>query len=251
MRFARECFIVYRRQMRIMLRYPGWLLVTMSNPALYLVAYGPLLSPLADRIETTDTNAFFVPGMLVMQALFGATFAGFLVITELHDGVIEAERVTPASRTALLVGRILRVVTLVAAQALALIAIGYVMGMRPAFGGVLAGLTLVLLLAGALTAASCALGLTMKDANAMSPITQGLNMVLLLLSGIFLPMTIAPTWLQVIAGFVPTKHIVDAVRTCFDGSFDLAVIARGGTFAVVIMAAALWWGTRTFRKAAA
>ena len=47
-----------------------------------------------------------MPGLLVQLGMFGAFFAGFGLIGEWREGVIEAERVTPASRTALLVGRL-------------------------------------------------------------------------------------------------------------------------------------------------
>ena len=36
-----------------------------------------------------------MPGLLVQLGIFGAFFAGFSLIGEWRDGVIEAERVTP------------------------------------------------------------------------------------------------------------------------------------------------------------
>ena len=56
------------------------------------------------------TNAFnwFVPGLLIQMAMFGAAFAGFGLIAELRNGVVERMRVTPMSRVAMLLGRSLR-----------------------------------------------------------------------------------------------------------------------------------------------
>ena len=73
--------------------------------------------------------------MLVQLGIFGAFFAGFSLIGEWREGVIEAERVTPASRTALLVGRLLRDVSQLFVQALILVGLGYVLGMGASFGG--------------------------------------------------------------------------------------------------------------------
>ena len=58
----------------------------------------------------TNAEAYriFVPGLLVMLALFGVVFSGFGLIAELRAGVIERNRVTPVSRVALLLGRSLR-----------------------------------------------------------------------------------------------------------------------------------------------
>ena len=49
-----------------------------------------------------------VPGVLAQIGILGAFFAGFGLIGEWREGVIAAERVTPASRTALLVARLYR-----------------------------------------------------------------------------------------------------------------------------------------------
>ena len=62
--------------------------------------------------------------------MFGAFFAGFGLIAEWREGVVEAERVTPASRTALLVGRLMRDLLQLFVQALILVGLGLAMGMR-------------------------------------------------------------------------------------------------------------------------
>ena len=63
-------------------------------------------------------------------------FAGFCLIGEWREGVIEAERVTPANRTALLVGRLMRDVAQLFVQAVILVVLGYAMGMRAPVSGV-------------------------------------------------------------------------------------------------------------------
>ena len=104
--FLRESFIVFRRQLRMNLRNPAWVIIGMLQPVLYLLLFGPLLEPLIAQFGAENAYTFFVPGMLVQLGIFGAFFAGFSLIGEWREGVIEAERVTPASRTALLVVRL-------------------------------------------------------------------------------------------------------------------------------------------------
>ena len=104
MRFLRESYIVFRRQLRMNLRNPAWVIIGMLQPVLYLLLFGPLLEAADQPFGATNAYTFFVPGMLVQLGIFGAFFAGFSLIGEWREGVIEAERVTPASRTALLVG---------------------------------------------------------------------------------------------------------------------------------------------------
>ena len=48
-----------------------------------------------------------MPGLLLQLAIFGAGFAGFGIIQELREGVVDRQRVTPAHRSALIMGRTL------------------------------------------------------------------------------------------------------------------------------------------------
>ena len=246
--FWRESFIVFRRQLRMNLRNPAWVIIGALQPVLYLLLFGPLLEPLVDQFGVTNAYTFFVPGLLVQLGIFGAFFAGFSLIGEWREGVIEAERVTPASRTALLVGRLIRDLLQLFVQALILVVLGYIMGMDASFGGMVLGIALTLLIGGACAAASNALALTTKSEDVMAPVINMVMMPVLLLSGILLPMTIGPDWLQSASDVMPIKHVVDAVRGSFMGDFAADTILWGTAWTVLLLGLALWWGTRTFRK---
>jgi ABC-2 type transport system permease protein len=248
MRFARESFIVFRRQLRMNLRNPAWVIIGMLQPVLYLLLFGPLLKPLITQFGATNAYTFFVPGMLVQLGMFGAFFAGFSLIGEWREGVIEAERVTPASRTALLVGRLVRDVLQLLVQALILVGLGYVMGMRGSAAGIVFGVLLTLLVGGACAAASNALALTTKSEDVMAPVINMVMMPVLLLSGILLPMTIGPKWLLNVSDWMPFRWVVDAVRTAFSGDFATSPMVWGSVWAGVLFVAAVAWGTATFRK---
>jgi len=248
MTFLRESYIVFRRQMRMNLRNPAWVIIGMLQPVLYLFLFGPLLKPLADQFGADNAYTFFVPGLLVQLGIFGAFFAGFSLIAEWRDGVIEAERVTPASRTALLVGRLMRDVSQLFVQALILVGLGYVLGMRASWRGVVLGVGLTLLLGAACAAASNALALSTKSEDVMAPVINMVMMPVLLLSGILLPMTLGPAWLIRASDFMPTRWVVDAVRGSVDGTFASSAMLWGIAWTLVLFTGALWWGTSTFRK---
>ncbi len=248
MTFFRESSIVFRRQVRMNLRNPAWVLIGVMQPVLYLVLFGPLLKPLVDDLGADNAYTFLVPGLLVQLGMFGAFFAGFGLIGEWREGVIEAERVTPASRTALLVGRLTRDVAQLFVQALILVGLGFAMGMRASAGGVVLGVALTLLVGGACAAASNALALTTKSEDVMAPVINMVMMPVLLLSGILLPMTIGPAWLQRVSDFMPFRWIVDAVRDTFAGDLGSSHLMWGATWAVVLFGLAIWWGTSVFRK---
>jgi ABC-2 type transport system permease protein len=82
----------------------------------------------------------------------------------------------------------------------------------------------------------------------MAPLINMVMMPVLLLSGILLPMTIGPDWLQRVSDFMPFRWIVDAVRDTFVGEFSTGHVFWGTTWTVGLFALAIWWGTAVFRK---
>jgi ABC-2 type transport system permease protein len=248
--YLRDCSVVFRRQIRMNLRNPAWVLIGILQPVLYLLLFGPLLKPLVSQFGVGTDNAytFLVPGLLVQLGMFGAFFAGFSLIGEWREGVIEAERVTPAARSALLVGRLWRDILQLLVQALILVALAYVMGMRGSVGGVVLGVVITLLVGGACAAASNALAMVSKSEDVMAPVVNIVMMPVLLLSGILLPMTIGAAWLQTVSDFMPFRYIVDAVREVFTGDLGTSTVAWGTLWAVGIFGVALWWGASVFRK---
>ncbi len=248
MHFARDTSIVFRRQLRLSLREPLWIVIGLLQPVLYLVLFAPLLKPIAAQLGTTNAYTLFVPGLLVQLAIFGALFVGFGLIGEYRDGVIEAERVTPAARGALLLGRVLRDVLQVAVQGAVLIGLGFAFGMRGPIFGILLGYIMALFLTGAVAAAGYALALTVKSEDGLAAVANGVSLPILLLSGILLPMTLAPHWLQVVSDIIPVKHIVEGIRTLFAGTPWTTGTALAVFWTVILVAAGIWIGTRTFRR---
>ena len=82
----------------------------------------------------------------------------------------------------------------------------------------------------------------------MAPVINMVMMPVLLLSGILLPMTLGPAWLEQTSDFMPFRWIVDAVRDVLRRRLRATAMFWGTAWAVVLFALALWWGTSTFRK---
>lgn len=245
--FWRESFIVFNRQIRMNLRNPAWVVIGMLQPVLYLLLFGPLLEPVISQLGG-NKYTWFVPGMLVQLGIFGAFFAGFSLIGEWREGVIEAERVTPANRTALLFGRLYRDLLQLFVQAIILVGLGLVLGMDFNLAGIILGVVLTLLLGGACAAASNAFALTVKSEDVMAPVINLVMMPVLLLSGILLPMSFGAQWLDNLADFMPIRHVVDAVRGAFFGDYDVSTLGWGVGWTLLLFVLAVWWGTAVFRR---
>ena len=131
LKVARDTWLVFARQIQLLVRQPVWVFVGVFQPVMYLLLFAPLLKPALSPLGvTTDQDVYriFVPGLLVLLGLFGGLFSGFGLIAELRAGVIERSRVTPVSRFALLIGRSLRDVVTLIVQAVIITGSWYLSG---------------------------------------------------------------------------------------------------------------------------
>jgi ABC-2 type transport system permease protein len=253
MNALRETRIVFNRSMRLSVRNPAWVIIGLTQPILYLALFGPLLKKMT-QVPGFPPGTWwqvFVPGLLIQLGIFGAMFVGFGLIAEYRAGVIEQMRVTPASRTALLMGRVLRDVVVLVVQAAVLIGIATIFGLRAPVGGVLLAFILVALLGAACASASYAVALITKSEDALAPLLNTVAVPVMLLSGIMLPMSLAPRWLRTIAEINPFSHIVDGIRSLFRGHFSSADSMWGIAVALIIVALGIAFGARTFQRESA
>jgi ABC-2 type transport system permease protein len=254
MTFLRTTWIVFARQTRLSLRNPIWVIIGLTQPILYIALFGPLLEQVVANtpgLPAGDAWQIFVPGQLVQLGIFGAMFVGFGLIAEYRAGVIERQRVSPASRTALLVGRVLRDVVVLLVQAAMLTLMSLPFGLRAPIGGVLLALAVVAVLGAAFSSLSYAAALTLKSEDALAPLLNGIAVPVLLLSGILLPMSIAPAWLRTVSDINPLKHVVDGARAFFRGDLTSSTAGWGLAATLGLVTVGLLVGTRTFRRESA
>lgn len=253
MKLLRETMFLFAANMRNTLRNPVWMIFGLFQPICYLLLFAPLYENLTGGANLPEGGAYniFTPGLLVMNALFSSVFVGFGVIAGLRSGYIERLRVTPVSRVALPLGYILRDVVVLIVQSALLLGMATLMGMRADLAGLLLLMVLLVLIGLLMASCSYALALLFKDENALSSTLNFVLVPLLLLSGIVLPMTLAPQLLRTIAQINPVAHAVDAARALVNGNLtDNAVLLGFGMLAVLAVLG-IWWATRSFRQATA
>jgi ABC-2 type transport system permease protein len=256
MTFIRDTLVVFRRQERLSLRNPAWVVIALVQPVLYLVLFAPLLTHLPAGTLTGGTGPggtaeaykFFVPGLLIQLGLFGSTFVGFAIISDWRGGVIERFRVTPISRLAVMSGRVLRDVIVLVAQAVILVLVGVAFGLRAPVVAVLISLGFIVLVAIGLASVSYATALLLKSEDAFAPLLNSIIVPLTLLSGIMLPLTLGPGWLQGVARISPFRYIIDAMRSAFAGHYANAIMVEGVAVSVGLALVCLWLGSRVFLR---
>jgi len=215
---------------------------------MYLLLFAPLLKPALQVSSNAEAYKIFVPGLLVLLAIFGGLFQGFGLIAELRAGIIERSRVTPVSRLALLLGRSLRDVVSLIAQAVIITLLALLFDLRVFLGNLLLAYLMLALISLMTSAVSYGVALVVKSEDALAPLMNTVAQPVLLLSGILLPLTFAPGWLQGIANWNPFSWAVDGTRALFRGDLGSSDVWQGLVIMAVLAVAAVSWSAREFAR---
>ncbi len=253
MKILRDTWLVFGRYWGLFIHNPVWVAIGVVQPLLYLILFAPLLSSIAKTPGFPSGGAYnvFVPGLLVQLGMFGAAGVGFSLIAELRMGVIERLRVTPVSRVSLLLGRALRDILSIVIQSLILIVLALPFGLSINPIGVVVVLALIALI-GLLTASiAYAAALWLRSEDSYAPLIFTSSLPILLLSGVLLPLGLAPQWLRNIAAVNPLSYAVDAARAVFVGNLDNPSVVKGVALMAVLAILAIFLGARAFGRAVA
>ncbi|MGW4941383.1 ABC transporter permease [Actinoplanes sp. NPDC004185] len=248
MKLVRDTSLIFQRQMLLLLRNPIWIVVGIFQPVMYLLLFAPLLKPALGVRTNAEAYEIFVPGLLVLLAIFGGLFQGFGLIAELRAGVIERSRVTPVSRFALLLGRSLRDTVSLLAQAVIITLLALAFDLRVFIGNLLLAYLMLALISLMTSAVSYGVALAVKSEDVLAPVMNTVAQPVLLLSGILLPLTFAPGWLQAVADWNPFSWAVNGVRALFLGDLGAPAVWQGLLIMAVLAALALTWAARLFAR---
>jgi ABC-2 type transport system permease protein len=252
MSVLRDTATVYVRELRPTLYEPFSLMFNLVQPLVFLLLYGPLIGEVPGAGDGSPWQ-WFVPGILVMLCLTSTTAsAGYNLLLEMQTGSHERLLVTPLSRSSLLVGRTLKEVITLLVQAVLIIALVMPFGFQLYPLGLLVGLLLLAVLGIGLGSLSYALAIAVKNQEWIYWMTQQtLLFPLLILSGMLLPLEIAPDWMRFISRLNPLTYIVEAERALFAGDFSHPSLLVGAASALVLAGLGLMLGIRAMRRAAA
>jgi ABC-2 type transport system permease protein len=240
----RDTWLVFIRQCILVLRNPVWVIVGIFQPLCFLLLFGPLL----DGMPQVGGYEAFVPGLLIQLAMFGSMFVGFALIAELRAGVLERMRVTPVSRLALLLGRCGRDIVSLLVQALILVLIAVPFGLDVNVADLALALAMLALIGLLFSAFSYGVALLVRSEDALAPLLNSLVIPLLLLSGILLPLSLGPSWLQTIARWNPFSWAVDAARALFAGHPGDPDVWKALVIVGALAVAAATWSAREFAR---
>jgi ABC-2 type transport system permease protein len=240
---------VTRFQLRAFLRNRKARMFTLVIPLILLA----LLAGVFHGGETTvngvkiDYRQFFVPSVIVFSLTL-TTLAMLVasVVQQRELGILKRRRATPMPAWALIVSQSLTVVLMAIGTVALLLLVGAVaFGVHIPAKGVPA---LVLGVVGG-AAAFCGLGYAISTfADSAQPMIQLITFPLFFISGIWIPLSELPEWLQVIAKIFPVEHVADLVHRAFVGAvpigpvlLDFAILLGWAVLGAVVAARRFVW----------
>jgi len=90
-----------------------------------------------------------------------------------------------------------------------------------------------------------------RSEDGLASLVNTLYLPIMLLSGIMLPISLAPDWLKKAAMFNPFYYAVEGARALFTGNFSSPVILYAFMIMTLFAAVSLWLAVRALRKMAA
>ena len=200
------------RELKPVWREPMSVIFAMIQPLVFLGLFAPLLPDMASG----SALQWFVPGIVAMTCLMGASFTGANLMEEMQSGSHERQLVSPLRRSSLLVGRALKEVVPMLMQVAIIVAVVTPFSFDLHIGGVVLGAALLCLFSVGVGALSFALALASKGQDWMFwTVQQTLLFPALLTAGVLLPMDGAPRWLEIVSALNPMTYVVEAVRALF------------------------------------
>jgi ABC-2 type transport system permease protein len=221
MEFLRDTWHLFLRLIRVTMRMPVFVMISIVQPVLWVLLFGQLFKSVTTipGFGASSYVQFLAPGISIMTALFGAAYSGMGLLADIDRGVLDRLLATPVSRGALIAGRILHASVQVVVQAAIILLVAFLLGARSHGGltGVLAVFLAASLLAAAFAGFSNALALI---ARRQELVIAAMNFVVLpstFLSSMIMSRNLMPGWIRGVSRFNPVNWAVTAARDGFEG----------------------------------
>jgi ABC-2 type transport system permease protein len=246
-----------------------WLVKTTRNP---FVVVGSLVQPIIFLVLFTEVFGgavggtlsqalgpdisyvtYLTPAIIIQSALVAAAGSGIGLVDDMENGMFEKVLVSPINRAAMFLGKALSEIVRIVIQTVIILGLGYVLlwfdtggevgtYIETGLPGALGIILIAIVFAIWFTAFSNIVALVTEDQESTIIVANLLVFPLLFVSSSFLPVSVLPRWVQVVAAFNPVTYGVDAARALMLGRDVLTVIdvtAFGGIWNTLIPAFAI------------
>lgn len=245
-----DTWYLFLKYTKITLRMPLWSLFTLIQPLLWLLIFTQLFKnvvnvPMYDGSSYVD---FFVPGVLVMTALFGSSWSGVSLLREITAGSVDKMLVSPVSRIAIVLSRVLHSAVQVVLQTFVIILVSWAIGAKLNLDplSLLLAMLSVFLLGVGLAALSNGFAIVLQREEPLVMIGNLMTLPLMFLSSAMVPKQFMPGWIESISMINPITYAVESVRAVLVGTADLSSYGFGALIMFIFAAISLAWAVSAF-----
>lgn len=194
---------------------------------------------------------YFFPGALVMILLFTAIFSTITVIDDRNEGFLQGVLVSPASRSAIVLGKVVGGAGIALVQGVLFLLLFPLVGSWPGILNLLLAVVAMAGLAVGLTGLGLVMAWRMDSTAGYHAMMNILLMPMWFLSGAVFPATTAPTWMQAVMAVNPLTYghqIVSELVLGTDAPDGLVATWVASLIVVGFAGAMLAWATRLAGK---
>lgn len=247
--FFTATWALVRRWVWRLKRQPAALVVTLIQPAVWLILFGNLFR---NNTVVPDHSyiAFMTAGVVMMTVFNGGLAGGVELLFDKENGMLRRLMAAPISRVSILLSRVIFVSVLTALQSLVILFSAYWFGVVTVSG--LVGVAMILLtgmvLGVGVTALSLALVFSLRDHGQFFAILEFASLPLLFASTALVPLESMPPWLQAVAQLNPLTYAINSVRELILEGFDPFSVSRTLVFILGFAGVAVGLASWTMRK---
>jgi len=214
--YATEIYAVAAAEIQKLYHDPFELLTRAVQPILWLMLFGEVMAQVRGvapgNLPYLD---FLAAGILAQSALFVAIFFGIAAIWERDLGVLQRYLVSPAPRSALIIGKAISAGARALSQALIVYILALLLGvgidLQPLS---IIGVVAAILIGSALfSTLSLIIACIVKTRERFMGIGQVITMPIFFASNAIYPLSLMPAWLRVVSHANPLTYEVDALRS--------------------------------------
>ena len=234
--------IIARRDLTRMLRQPSRMFAEIGTPALLwaFLASGFAEAIKPGQLDTERYDAFLLPGMMMLVAVFSAIFSSISLIEDRRAGWLQGVIVSPAPRWSITFGKILGATMVAWLQSLVLLAGLPLVGLTTGILGIVIAASASLLTSFAMAGLGFIFAWRSPSTSSFHAVMNLLFMPMWLLSGAFFPIQGASQWFQWIVWINPMTWCTSSIRDGLDhGNISFPFLATSLFAAAMFLIATL------------
>jgi len=247
-----DTWYLFNKYVKISMRMPLWSLFSLIQPLLWLFIFGSLFNYFASLpgFPAETYIDYFVPGVLIMTVLFGSSWAGVSLLREISSGTVDKMLVSPASRSAIVLSRVLHSAVQAVIQAFIVLVAAWLMGANTSLNPIyiFLGLFVILLLGIAFAALSNGLAIKLQREEPLVIMGNLMTLPLMFFSSAMVPEQFMPEWIHTIASVNPIQYATSAVRAALSVEPDMTTFLTGLGVTAAFAIATLYWAISAFKS---